>query len=251
MKRPELRQRIAKALEPLYRDDEAWPKLALVLGAQREAGRRGTRRRRCCRSWRELQEERLGARQLALATWREALRIDPADKRSATNVERLAILLGRQAELAAAWEEAFLAVGADAIWRCAASCSRARPSCTSTSSATSTRRAPTWKRLLDLDPTNLHTARPAAAALARLYEAAEDWRELIDVLHRQAEWADEGATRRRSCCFRIGRIQEELLVDPAAAIGTYREILDDDARRSARARRAREAAPGAGRSGRS
>jgi hypothetical protein len=37
MKRPELRQRIAKALEPLYREDESWPKLALVLGAQREA----------------------------------------------------------------------------------------------------------------------------------------------------------------------------------------------------------------------
>src|SRR5262249_40949263 len=86
----------------------------------------------------------------------------------------------------------------------------------------------TWKRLLDLDPTNLHTARPAAAALARLYEADEDWRALIDVLHRQSEWSEK-AGEKKELLFRIGRIEEELLVDPAAAIGTYREILDEDA----------------------
>src|SRR5262249_33837395 len=108
MKRPEPLQRIARALEPLYRQDEAWPKLALVLGAQREAAE-GHEAAALLSQLGELQEERLGARQLALATWREALRIEPADKHIRQNVERLATLLGRQAELATAWEEAFLA----------------------------------------------------------------------------------------------------------------------------------------------
>ncbi|MCA1663897.1 MAG: hypothetical protein LC659_06475, partial [Myxococcales bacterium] len=227
MKRPELRQRIAKALEPLYREDEAWPKLALVLGAQREAAE-GHQAAALLSQLAELQEERLGARQLALATWREALRIDPADKKIRTNVERLATLLGRQAELASAWEEAFLASDPSDLALRGELLESAAELYEHELGDIDKARA-TWKRLLDLDPTNLHTARPAAGALARLYESAEDWRALIDVLHRQAEWADR-ADEKKELLFRIGRIEEELLVDPAAAIGTYREILDDDGR---------------------
>ncbi|MGZ3426999.1 MAG: hypothetical protein ACXVCV_10145, partial [Polyangia bacterium] len=227
MKRPELRQRMAKALEPLYREDEAWPKLALVLGAQREAAE-GHEAAALLSQLAELQEERLGARQLALATWREALRIDPAEKKIRTNVERLATLLGRQAELASAWEEAFLASEpSDLALRGELLESAAELYEHELGDIEKAR--VTWRRLLELDPTNLHTARPAAAALARLYETAEDWRPLIDVLHRQSEWADK-ADEKKDLLFRIGRIEEELLVDPGAAIGTYREILDDDGR---------------------
>ncbi|MDB4968610.1 MAG: repeat-containing protein, partial [Myxococcales bacterium] len=226
MKRSELRQRIAKALEPLYREDEAWPKLALVLGAQREAAE-GHQAAALLSQIGELQEERLGARQLALATWREALRIDPADKRIRQNVERLATLLGRQTELAQAWEEAFLASDPTDLALRGELLESAAELYEHELSDIDKARA-TWKRLLELDPTNLHTARPAAGALARLYETAEDWRPLIDVLHRQAEWADRPGEK-KDLLFRIGRIQEELLVDPPAAIGTYREILDDDA----------------------
>ena len=230
MKRPELRQRIAKALEPLYREDEAWPKLALVLGAQREAAE-GHEAASLLSQLAELQEERLGARQLALTTWREALRIDPADKKIRVNVERLANLLGRQAELAAAWEEAFLASDASDLALRGELLESAAELYEHELGDIDKARA-TWKRLLELDPTNLHTARPAAAALARLYEAAEDWRALIEVLHRQAEWANAAPANneKKELLFRVARIEEELLVDPAAAIGTYREILDDDGR---------------------
>jgi tetratricopeptide (TPR) repeat protein len=227
MKRPELRQRIAKALEPLYREDEQWPKLALVLGAQREAAE-GHEAAALLSQLAELQEEKLGARQLALSTWREALRIDPGEKKIRQNVERLANLLGRQAELAAAWEEAFLASDpTDLALRGELLESAAELYEHELGDIEKAR--VTWKRLLDLDATNLHTARPAAAALARLYEAAEDWRPLIEVLHRQAEWADK-VDEKKELLFRIGRIEEELLVEPAAAIGTYREVLDDDPR---------------------
>jgi tetratricopeptide (TPR) repeat protein len=231
MKRPELRQRIAKALEPLYRADEAWPKLALVLGAQREAPEMrngGHEAAALAGQLALLQEERLGARQLALSTWREALRIDPADKKIRDNVERLANLLGRQAELAEAWEEAFQASDPSDLALRGELLENAAELYEHELGDVEKARA-TWKRLLELDATNLHTARPAAAALARLYEAAEDWRALLDVLHRQSEWADKGEEK-KELLFRIGRIQEELLVEPAAAIGTYREILDHDPR---------------------
>ena len=84
-----------------------------------------------------------------------------------------------------------------------------------------------WKRLLDLDPTSLDTARPAAIALSRLYEQAGHWRDLIDVLRKQVEWTS--GPERKELLFRIGEIEQSLLLDPAAAVTTYREILENDA----------------------
>ncbi len=225
MKRPELRQRIAKALEPLYVADDAWSKLALVIGAQREAAE-GRDAAALAGRLAELQEEKLGARQLALATWREALRLDPGDKKVRDNVERLAQLLGRLPDLAAAWEEAVLASDpADLTLR--GELLEKVAELYEYELKDTERARVAWKRLLELDPTNLHTSRPAAAALARLHEAQENWPELIEVLHRQAEWTEK-LPERKELLFRIGRIQEGLTVDPVAAVRTYREVLEAD-----------------------
>jgi tetratricopeptide (TPR) repeat protein len=226
MKRPELRQRIARALEPLYVADEAWPKLALVLGAQREAAD-GAQAAALLVRLAEIQEEKLGARQLALGTWREALRIDPTQARTRANVERLATLLGKLPELVQAWEEALAAADStDLTLRGELLEKIAELYEYELQDAGNARDA--WKRLLELDPTNLHTSRPAAAALARLDEAGERWPELIGILHRQAEWADT-VDERKELLFRIARIQEELSVDPQAATRTFREVLEADA----------------------
>ena len=234
MKRPELRQRIARALEPLYEREEAWPKLALVLGAQREAPelrdprdpmRAGEALQLAIRLA-DLQEQRLGARQLALATWREALRLAPSESRVRDNVERLCTLLSRPADLAAAWEEALLVSDpADLALRAELLEKAARIYEGELRDRDRAKQA--WRRLLELDPTNVQTSRPAATALARLYEAEESWPGLIEVLHRQADWADAPAEK-KELLFRIGRIQEELTVDPKAAVATYREILEVD-----------------------
>lgn len=227
MKRPELRQRIARVLEPFYVADEAWAKLALALGAQRENPElKGAEAAGLAVRLAELQEEKLGARQLALQTWREALRLDPADKRVRDNVERLATLLGRLPELAQAWEEAILATDpADLFLR--GELLEKVAELYEFELNENERARGAWKRLLELDPSNLHTSRPAAAALARLYEAQENWPELIGILRRQAEWATV-AQERKELLYRIGRIQEDLLADPLSAIGTWREVLEGD-----------------------
>jgi tetratricopeptide (TPR) repeat protein len=225
MRRPELRQRIAKALEPLYLADEAWSKLSLVLGAQREAAE-GAQAAALLTRLAEIQEERLGARQLALTTWRESLRLDPREKRTRENVERLATLLGKLPELAAAWEEAILATDPDDLSLRGELLEKVAELYEYELNELDKARA-AWKRLLELDPTNLHTSRPAAAALARLYEALENWPELIGVLHRQADWA-ENPSERKEILYRIARIQEELTVDPGAATRTFREVLEAD-----------------------
>ena len=190
MKRPELRQRIARRSSRSIartRPGRSW-RWCSARSAKRPSGHEAAA---LLAQLAELQEERLGARQLALATWREALRIDPGrqedprQRRAAGDAARAAggagAGVGRGVPRLATPRD--LALRGELLER--------RPSCTSTSSATSSKARAAWKRLLELDPTNLHTARPAAAALARLYETAEDWRELIDVLHRQAEWAEQ------------------------------------------------------------
>ncbi len=228
MKRPELRQRIARALEPFYISDEAWSKLALVLGAQREApDLTPVEAAALAGRLAELQEEKLGARQLALQTWREALRLTPGDANVRNSVERLATMLGRWAELAAAWEEAFVASDPTDLQLRGELLEKAAEIYEGELGDLDKARG-AWKRLLELDPHHLETARPAAAALGRLYQNAEQWPELIDVLHRQAEWATEPGEK-KELLFRIGRIQEELLVEPKAAIRTYRELLEQDA----------------------
>ena len=225
MKRPEVRLRVARVLQPVFEADQSWPKLALALGAEREA-LDGPDAVPLLMRLAVVQEEKLGARQLALATWREALRLDPADQNIRGAVERLAVLLGRHGDLAAAWDEAYLAsdpndlpLRAELLTRSARLYEKELRDLQ--------KAAATWRRLFDLDPTNVELGVPAADALARIYESEEAWAKLVEVLRRRVEWSSTD-DERRQLLFRIARIQEELLVDPVAATTTYRELLEGD-----------------------
>src|SRR5262249_7426079 len=155
--------RVARMMQPIYEAEQAWPKLALVLGAERET-LEGADAVPLLIRLATLQEEKLGARQLALATWREALRIDPRDEPVRTAGERLGTLLGRFGDLAVSWEEAYLAsdasdlpLRADLLARTARLYERELRETTKAEAA--------WRRLFDLDPTSPELGRPAAEAL--------------------------------------------------------------------------------------
>ena len=225
LKRTEVRLRVARVLQPVYEADQAWPKLALVLGAERES-QDGAEAVPLLMRLAVLQEDRLGARQLALTTWREALRLDPADVTIRTAVERLAVLLGRHGDLAAAWDEAYLASDPDDLPLRAELLTRSAR-LYEKELRDLQKAAATWRRLFDLDPTNVELGTPAAEALARIYESEEAWAKLVDVLRRRVVWSSTD-DQRRQLLFRIARIQEELLADPVAAIATYRELLEGD-----------------------
>jgi tetratricopeptide (TPR) repeat protein len=223
-----LRQRIARTLEPLFEADGDFTKLVEVLRVQREAlpEERSPEAAALMSRIALLSEEKLNKPDDALAAYREALRLDPADVQNRQNVERIATALGRFEDLAAAWEEAFRATDEDNLALRGELLCRAAE-LYDDKLADPERARDAWKRLLDLDPTSLDTAKPAAIALARLYQQSRRWSELIDVLRRQAEWAQ--GEERKALLFRVGGIQERLLSDRAAAIATYREILEGDA----------------------
>ena len=223
--RGELRHRAAKILEPLFAADEAWPKLVQVLEVQRERAP-GREAVELLARIARLVEDKLGSRQQAFTAWREALRLDPTDETVRAEVERLANVLERWSDLAEAWEDAEKRCDTnDLLLR--AELTRKAAQLYDEQILDPEKARAAWRRLLDLDPTRLETARPAAEALARLYEAEEAWPELIDVLRRQCEWAEEGGAR-KELQRRIGLIQEDLLDDTAAAVATHREILDGD-----------------------
>ena len=228
MTQPGLRQRIARTLEPLFEADGDWAKLAGVLRVQREAlpTERSPEAAALLGRIASITEEKLAQPAEALTAYREALRLDPADAQNRHNVERIAEHLGRYEDLAAAWEEAFLATDEDNL-ALRGELLRRAAELYDTKLHDADRARNAWKRLLDLDPTSLDTARPAAVALARLYQQSEQWSDLIDVLRRQAEWAQ--GEDRKAILFRVGEIQQTLLLDSQAAVSTYRQILEADA----------------------
>ena len=228
MGNPGLRQRIARTLEPLFESDGQWDKLAQVLRVQREAlpEQRSPEAAALLARIARITEERLKQLPEALGAYREALRLDPGDVSNRENVERIATQLGRFEDLAAAWEEAFQAADEDNL-ALRGDLLRRAAELYDSQLQDPQRARDAWKRLLELDPTSLDTARPATVALARLYEQAAQWRELIEVLRKQAEWAQGGD--RKELLFRVGEIEHDLLSDSTAAVATYREILESDA----------------------
>ena len=103
---------------------------------------------------------------------------------------------------------------------------RARDATTTPRSATPTRAINAYKRLLEADPSSPTTIRRAGAALARLYEEGQNWRELRAITRQQAEWAED-AGERHALLARVAQLDEEKLDDRDAAIATWRDVLAD------------------------
>ena len=84
-----------------------------------------------------------------------------------------------------------------------------------------------WKLVLNVDPNNVETAGPAAAALETLYTETGDVASLVKILGQQAQWAP-GAAERKKLLFRIAGLEEKSLGDIDAAVTTLRAILEID-----------------------
>ncbi len=77
-----------------------------------------------------------------------------------------------------------------------------------------------YQRALEIDPDDL----AALSHLDGLYAETAQWRDLLQVLERQAELVDD-ADRRVELRFRIGELWRRHLEDPTQAIEIYRDIL--------------------------
>jgi tetratricopeptide (TPR) repeat protein len=78
-----------------------------------------------------------------------------------------------------------------------------------------------WRRLRESDDADLD----ALAALQALYARAARWEELLEVLDRRAELADDNA-QRVALRLQMGEVARDQLGDPARAIDAFRYALD-------------------------
>jgi tetratricopeptide (TPR) repeat protein len=79
-----------------------------------------------------------------------------------------------------------------------------------------------WRARLDDDPGDAQ----ALAALDRLYERTQSWRELVDVLRARERLADDKPAR-RALLVRIATTLSDKLADVPEAILAYRTVIDD------------------------
>jgi tetratricopeptide (TPR) repeat protein len=79
-----------------------------------------------------------------------------------------------------------------------------------------------WRARLEDDPSDAQ----ALAALDRLYERTQSWRELVDVLRARERISDD-APSRRTFLVRIATTLADKLTDVKEAIDAYRVVVDD------------------------
>src|SRR5690606_11787725 len=68
----------------------------------------------------------------------------------------------------------------------------------------------------------------ALQALEQLYRQAERWRELLEVYEKRRDLTLEPESR-KVILYEIARLYQEQIQDPASAIETYAQVLEDDA----------------------
>ncbi|MEO8213414.1 MAG: hypothetical protein ABI560_09480, partial [Myxococcales bacterium] len=222
---PAHRRRAAEVLAPLYEAEQSWNKLVTALAIERE-GREGPDAAALLAHIAGLQETRLNDPAAALIAWRQALTADPTHKTALSEVERLAASLEMWSELVDVYQElAFRRDGADLMGRADLLSRAARLY----AGKIGNRRAAidAWKMVLNLDPENITTTKPAADALELLYAETGNVEALVKILRMQVAWADS-LPARRAILFRIADLEETALADIEAAVVTLRSILELD-----------------------
>ncbi|MBC8131519.1 MAG: hypothetical protein H7X95_00950, partial [Deltaproteobacteria bacterium] len=210
---PAHRRRAAEILVPLYEAGQSWKQLVTALGIDRE-GREGADAAVLLARIATLHESRLNDLPAAFASWREVLASDPTHKTALVEVERLAATLERWNNLVDVYQElAFRRDGADLLGR-ADLLSRAA---LLYAGKIGNRRAAidAWKMVLNLDPENPATAKPAADALQALYGETGNVDALVKILRMQVAWSDT-LDARRTLLFRIAELEETALADTDA-----------------------------------
>jgi tetratricopeptide (TPR) repeat protein len=165
-------------------------------------------------------EEELNATDAAIETYQSVLKIDEADTVAVDALERMYVLLARWEPLKDIYaKKADLATDPadkqDMLYVLAGVYDRELGD---VGKAIETNQA-----ILDIDPDQL----PAIQSLDRLYAQAERWYDLLGVLERQVELADN-AGETVGLKYRIGHLWQLRLADVARAIESYSEALQLD-----------------------
>ncbi|HEY6033927.1 MAG TPA: hypothetical protein VIV58_06695, partial [Kofleriaceae bacterium] len=214
------RARVIELLEPVYRAQDWWQKLVVVLDAKLEYVMDPIDQVQTLHEIAELHETRGGALDLALGALARAWRIDVADDAALTKLLSLAGKLQ-------AWDEAVRTVEdgaasasngelAAGLWARAAEIHEHQRH--------DKRRAiDAWRKVDEARPDDLL----ALAALDRLLALEGRVPELVRVVEQRAELTEDAGVR-LVLLHRVAGLYEEVLQDQPKAIGAYKNVLGVD-----------------------
>ena len=214
------RERIAELLEPVYREQDWWQKLVVILDAKLAYVRDPVDQVLVLHEIAELHERRGGALDLALTALARAWRIDVTDDESLTKLLSLSGKLD-------AWDEAVYALEGGAptapngdlaagLWARAAEIHEAHR-------GDGARAIDAWRKVEEARPDDV----VALAALDRLLALAGRVAELVAVVERRAELSDDAGVR-LVLLHRVAALYEEVLDDKPRAIAAYKNVLGVD-----------------------
>jgi tetratricopeptide (TPR) repeat protein len=214
------RERVIELLEPVYREQDWWQKLVVILDAKLEYVRDPADQVATLHEVAEIHEQRGGALDLALAALARAWRINVADDDALTKLLSLAGKLEAWDEAVATVEEG-AAVAPDpdlaaSLWARAAEIHEAQ--------RTDLARAiVAWRKVDEARTDDL----VALAALDRLLALEHRVDELVKVVERRADLTDDAGVR-LVLLHRVAALYEEVLEQKPNAIVAYKHVLEVD-----------------------
>ncbi|HEY5945217.1 MAG TPA: tetratricopeptide repeat protein, partial [Kofleriaceae bacterium] len=215
----EHRERIASLLEPVYREQDWWQKLVVILDAKLEYISDTATQVLTLHEIALIHEERGGAIDLALAALARAWRIDVSDDAALDKLLSLAGKLGAWDEAARTVEDGAASTDGElaaTLWTKAAEIHE---------SQRGDRKAAidAWRKVDE----NRGDDPVALAALDRLLAMEGRVEELVKVIERRSELADDAGVR-LVLLHRVAALYEELIEDKPNAIAAYKNVLGVD-----------------------
>lgn len=217
---PEHRERIANLLEPVYRANDWWQKLVVILDAKLEYIDDPERRIAVLREIARLHESRRGDDKLALDALARAWKEDISDQEVYDELAVTAAKLGAWDRLIATLEEG---IEGNYDFELVATVLARIAELQETRRSDLGRAIDAWRRVLEAREDD-----PAAlAALDRLLGAESRHRERVEIIARRAELTDDPG-QRIDFLVRIAALQEQELSAADDAIQTWRAVLAVD-----------------------
>ncbi|MCB9599498.1 MAG: tetratricopeptide repeat protein [Sandaracinus sp.] len=207
----------ARILEPVYEMQGSWEALIRALRVLHTGSADPNERLELLTKIGEVYGERLENHDLAFAAYSEALTGEPSSADTLARLETLAITQERFPQLVT-----LLSKLADEVTDLDLRRSlRMKASEMQDSQLSDVDGAvSSYRKVLEDDPTDLE----ALLALDALFRRTERWADLVGVLRRRAEQADE-PEEKEDLLAQTAAIHDEYLSDPATAITVYHEIL--------------------------
>jgi len=210
----------ATVLEPIFENAGEWERLIDILEVMVKHAEDPVRRVELLHRVADYYERRLEDSKHAFGAFGRALREDPQNELTLGHLERLAELTKGWGELAALYETE-LGKMLDVPRQVEMLVRVARVY--EEELGQRDKAISTFRRVLDPEPDN-HVA---ILALDRLYQAAERWTDLAEILRREIRQTNDG-DEIVALQFRLGQLFEQSLRDIDNAIEVYREILISD-----------------------